>query len=61
LFTGKAWTLPDGQRPIIPRYEGLGVMVSGIASSKFEFRLKLSHKDMQKVNQYKEDKEYSDA
>jgi hypothetical protein len=25
-FTGKALALPDGQKPIIPKDEGLGVM-----------------------------------
>jgi hypothetical protein len=61
LFTGKAWTMPDGQKPIIPKYEGLGVMVSGIVSREFGFGLKLSHDDLQKVNQYRESKEYSDV
>jgi hypothetical protein len=62
LFTVKAyWKLPDGQKPIIPKYEGLGVMVSGIVSRKFGFRLKLSHQDLQKVNEYRENKEYSDV
>jgi hypothetical protein len=43
LFTGKAWTMPDGQESIISKDEGLGVMVSGIVSREFEFGLKLSH------------------
>jgi hypothetical protein len=35
LFTGKAWTMPDGQKPIIPKDEGLGVIFSrGPAKSK---------------------------
>jgi hypothetical protein len=42
LFTGKAWTMPDGQKPIIPKDEGLGVMVSDTVSSEFGFGLKLS-------------------
>jgi hypothetical protein len=37
LFTGKAWTLPNGQKPIIPKYEGLvRVMVSNIVSPNLE-------------------------
>jgi hypothetical protein len=61
LFTGKAWTMPDGQKPIIPKDEGLGVMVSGIVSRQFGFRLKVSHKDLQKVNEYRANKSYSDV
>jgi hypothetical protein len=61
LFTGKAWTMPDGQKPIIPKDEGLGVMVSGIVSREFGFGLKLSHEDLQKVNEYREGKDYSDV
>jgi hypothetical protein len=56
LFTGKAWKLPDGQKPIIPKDEGLGVMVSSIVSREFGFGLKLSHPDLQKVNEYREKK-----
>jgi hypothetical protein len=48
-------------KAIIPKDEGLGVMVSGIVSRTFGFGLKLSHEDLQKVNKYRENKEYSDA
>ncbi len=61
LFTGKAWTMPDGQKPIIPKDEGLGVMVSGIVSREFGFGLKVSHEDLQKVNKYRANKSYSDV
>ena len=36
-------------------------MVSGIVSRECGFGLKLSHEDLQKVNQYRENKEYSDV
>jgi hypothetical protein len=55
------WTMPDGQKPIIPKDEGLGVMVSGIVSRKFGFGLKVSHEDLQKVNKYRANKSYSDV
>jgi hypothetical protein len=61
MFTGKAWTMPDGQKPIIPKDEGLGVMVSGIVSREFGFGLKVSHEDLQKVNEYRANKSYSDV
>jgi hypothetical protein len=46
---------------IVPKDEGLGVMVFGIVPREFVFGLKLSHEDLQKVNQYRENKEYSDV
>jgi hypothetical protein len=46
---------------MIPKDEGLGVMVSGIVSRDFGFGLKLSQEDLQKVNKYRENKEYSDV
>jgi hypothetical protein len=54
LFTGNAWTLPNGQKLIIPKDKGLRVMVSGIVSKQFGFGL-------QTVNEYRENKEYSDV
>jgi hypothetical protein len=36
-------------------------MVSGIVSREFGFGLKLSYDDLQKVSQYRENKEYSDV
>jgi hypothetical protein len=50
----------DGQKPIIPKDEGLGVMVSSIVSREFGFGLKVSHEDLQKVNEYRANKSYSD-
>ena len=61
LFTGKAWTTPDGQKPIILKDEGLGLMISGIVSQEFGFGMKLSEEDLQKVNDYRRQKHYSDV
>jgi hypothetical protein len=41
LFTGKAWTAPDGQKPVIPKDEGLGVMISAFVSREFGFGMNL--------------------
>jgi hypothetical protein len=51
LFTGKSWTSPNGQKPVIPKDEGLGVMISAFVSQKFGFRMKLSDAELQKVNE----------
>ena len=61
IFTGKAWTLPDGQKPIIPKDEGLGVMISAIVSREFGFGMKIPEADLQKVNDYRRAKTYSDV
>jgi hypothetical protein len=61
FLTGKALTLTDWQKPIIPKDKGLGVMISNIVSRIFGFWLKLYHKDLQNVNEYRENKEYSDV
>jgi hypothetical protein len=60
LFTGKAWTSPDGQKPVIPKDEGLGVMISAFVSREFGFGLSLSDADLQKVNEHRQGKHYSD-
>jgi hypothetical protein len=41
LFTGKAWISHDGQKPVIPKDEGLGVMISAFVSREFGFGLSL--------------------
>jgi hypothetical protein len=46
LFAGKAWTSPDGQTPVIPKDEGLGVMVFAFASREFGFGMLLSNEDL---------------
>jgi hypothetical protein len=60
LFTSKAWTTRDGQRPLIPKDEGLGVMLSAFVSREFGFGMKLSVEDLRQVNEYREGKHYSD-
>jgi hypothetical protein len=32
MFASKAWTAPDGKKPIIPKDAGLGVMLSAFVS-----------------------------
>jgi hypothetical protein len=60
LFTGKAWTCGDGQRPVIPKDEGLGAMTSAFVSREFGFGMKLSDKELEMVNAYRLGKNYSD-
>ena len=61
MFTSKAWTTPDGQKPVIPKDEGpMGVMLSVFVSREFGFRMKLSDKDLVQVNKYRQGKHYRD-
>jgi hypothetical protein len=48
LFTGKAWTSPDGQNRVIPKDEGLGVMISAFVLREFGFGMSLSDEDQKK-------------
>jgi hypothetical protein len=48
IFTGKAWTAPDGQKPVISKYEGLGVMTSAFIFREFGFGMSLSDEDLKK-------------
>jgi hypothetical protein len=59
-FTPKAWTAPGGQKAMIPKDEGLGVMISAFVSREFIFGYCLSPQDLQKVNKEREGKHYSD-
>jgi len=59
-FTPKAWTAPDGQKSMIPKDEGLGVMISAFVSREFGFGFYISLEDLEKVNKEREGKKYSD-
>ena len=49
-FTPKAWTLPNGQKAVIPKDEGAGIMISGFVSREFGFGMEIAHGDLEKVN-----------
>jgi hypothetical protein len=59
-FKSKSWTAPTGQKKIIPKDEGMGVMVSGFVSREFGFGLTLSQQQLQKVNAARQATKYSD-
>jgi hypothetical protein len=54
-FTSKSWTAPTGQKAIIPKDDGTGVMISA-----FGFSLRLSQQQLQKVNAVRHATKYSD-
>jgi hypothetical protein len=59
-FTPKAWTSPDGEKPIIPKDEGLGVMISAFVSREFGFGMALSPAQLLAVNLKRRGKKYMD-
>jgi DNA-binding transcriptional regulator YhcF (GntR family) len=59
-FTPKAWCAPDGQRPMTPKDEGLGVMISAFVSREFGFGYSLTLEDLAKVNEKRLGQKYSD-
>ena len=59
-FTSASWTAPDGQKAVIPKDEGQGLMISAFVSREFGFGMDLSEEDLQKVNRERHGKKYSD-
>eukprot|EP00978_Attheya_sp_CCMP212_P043359 scaffold281372_cov41-Attheya_sp.AAC.1 len=56
-FTPKAWTAPDGQKSMIPKDEGLGILISAFVSCGFGFGFYISLEDLEnKVNKKREGK-----
>jgi hypothetical protein len=58
-FTSKSWTAPTGQKAIIPKDDGMGVMISAFVSREFGFGLQLSQQQLQKVNEVRHATKYS--
>jgi hypothetical protein len=59
-LTRKSWTGPNGETAIVPKDEGLGIMISALQCCEFGFGLKLSDEEIAAVNFYCEGKEYTD-
>jgi hypothetical protein len=59
-FTPKAWPASDGQKSMIPKYEGLDVMISAFVLHGFGFGYAISLEDLEKVNKKREGTKYSD-
>ena len=58
-LTKKSWTGPNGETAIVPKDEGLGIMISALQCREFGFGLKLSDEEMAAVNFYREGKEFT--
>ena len=49
-FSPKSWTAPDGKKDIIPKDDGLGIMISAFVSREFGFGYGISASDLQRIN-----------
>lgn len=59
-FTPSAWTAPDGKRPLVPKDDGLGRMISGYNSREFGFGMELTQEQLERVNAKRQGQEYQD-
>jgi hypothetical protein len=59
-FVPKAWTAPDGQKSMIPKDEGLGVMTFAFASREFGFGHCVSLEHLELVKEEREGTHHSD-
>ena len=59
-FSHKSWTSPDGQKAIIPKDSGTGVMISAFVSREFGYGMDLSTADLEQINSKRNDEMYQD-
>jgi hypothetical protein len=50
LLGSKTWIGPKGQRPLLPKSEGDGYMLSVFVSREFEFGRLLTNDELAKIN-----------
>lgn len=60
-FTPKSWSAPDGSKAIIPKDEGMGIMISAFVSREFGFGMKISENDLAVINKARENTQYADS
>jgi hypothetical protein len=53
LFGSKQWFLPDGTTILLPKDEGMGIMMSSFCLRKFEYRFDFTPKRMTVVNEFR--------
>jgi hypothetical protein len=51
LTNGKTWCMPDGTKPLLPKDEGQGLMVSAFTSRDLGFGLNISPAQLDEINQ----------
>lgn len=53
IFTTKVWSAPDGTKGLVPKDEGLGVMISAFVSREFGFLFELTEEQFMQVNLFR--------
>ena len=62
-FSPKLWTGTNGETLLIPKDEGIGIMISAFQSREFDFGFAwddISDADMNRINDFRADKSYMD-
>ena len=60
LFTNSTWVLPDGSRPLIPKEEGQGIMLSSFTCRELGYGYKIDEDKLKKVNKNRQNQSYND-
>jgi hypothetical protein len=60
LFTQKSWNGPNREQALIPKDDGLGVMMSAFVSREFGFGMELTTEQLQRVNTKRLGQKYKD-
>ena len=55
-----AWTLPDGSSPLIPKDEGMGLMIFAFTSRELGFSHTIPPEILKRVNNKRKNEKYSD-
>ena len=61
LLGSKTWVGPKGQRPLLPKSEGDGYMLSAFVSREFGFGRPLTNEELSRINATRIGKQYLDA
>ena len=60
-FNGTQWVGPSGKRSILPKNDGIGVMVSAFQSREFGWGVDITVEQMVRINKTRQGKEYFDT
>jgi hypothetical protein len=59
-LTKKGWTGPNGEIPIVPKDEGMGIMISAFQCREFGFGLPIEEEQLKTINATREGQKYKD-
>ncbi len=59
LLTKKQWRGPNGETALVPKDEGLGIMISAMMSREFGWGIDITKQQLEKVNKMRNRKQKS--